>query len=351
MSRKTVILHNKMKKLLLLFVCILSVATISAQEKIAVFVYSTTKLNQPTNALRANIEEALNNSDEKAYIVVDRTEEFNEILKKEFKYQEEGYVSNKQLVTAGEQLGATKVCGVVIVDYGKEGYFIECKILDVKKNQIDKIAKYPTNDEQVNNLGIATSKRVANSLALQLNVRSIDQENQENWKNEHGNYIAWSIAGTGYPWNLTDGIEFRMGGIVGIGLYCDLGADFMRITVNNGHAYTTKTMFRYAGGVKFYFYKGLFLACGYGTISQPADAVTYDYGYYFLDVERAIVRQMASESSRGLLFHTGYNLVTTHDSDAGFFLGLSAGASYDIKNNVMAPSFLLKIGVAWNINR
>lgn len=166
-------------------------------------------------------------------------------------------------------------------------------------------------------------------------------------------YVAWNIAGAGYPWNLVTGIEFRGGGIVGVGLYGDIGMDFTAITVNytdtDVRAHTTKTTFRYAGGIKFYPYKGLFLDCGYGTISQPsAKVLSYKYyGDHLSADEATAVREKVENSSHGLLFHAGYNLVTNLSDGAGFFLGVSGGASYDVINKVFAPSVNLKIGVAW----
>lgn len=143
-------------------------------------------------------------------------------------------------------------------------------------------------------------------------------------------YVAWSIAGAGYPWNLVTGIEFRGGGLVGFGLYGDIGMDFTyRAEGYYTHA-STEVNFRYAGGVKFYPYRGLFLDCGYGTICP-----TY------------VTANQKLEKSHGILFHAGYNLVTDLSNGAGFFLGLSGGASYDVINKVFAPSVNLKIGVAW----
>ena len=413
-----------MKKIILLFACVLSIATISAQEDtIAVFVYSPTKLNEPINALRSNIEEALVNSASKKYIVLDRTEEFQTVLGKEIDYQEKGYVSNKQLITVGGELGAKKVCGVVITDYGEEGYFIECKILDIAKKTIDCTAKYPVKKgDRIKNLGIANSEVIASSIAAQLDLLSIDQKDEqiqeekrkeeerirkekrkeeeriqeekrkeeeriqeEKRKEEErirkekrekeeakerkrrekeyerannpyflenrNKYIAWAFLGGGYPWNLVSSIEFRTGGIIGVGLYGDVGADFMRIIVNDGNdnfAYTTKTMFRYAGGVKFYMYKGLFLDIGYGTISQPTDEVTYDFYLLLSDDESTLVKKMASESSHGLLFHLGYNFVENLSKEAkGVFIGINGGVTYDITNKEFAPSINLKIGYAW----
>lgn len=175
-----------MKKIVLLLVLTFFATIINAQDTIAVFVYSTTKLNEPIDALRSNIEGALKNSAERKYIVLDRTEEFNNVLKKkEYGYQEQGNVSKSQLIRAGNELGAKKICGVVITSYGDEGYFIECKILDIQKNQIDGIARYPNRSgDRLFNLGIASSEKVAISIAEQLNLLSIEQKDQEKRKAE-----------------------------------------------------------------------------------------------------------------------------------------------------------------------
>ncbi|MCR4665224.1 MAG: hypothetical protein K5660_07650 [Paludibacteraceae bacterium] len=167
-------------------------------------------------------------------------------------------------------------------------------------------------------------------------------------------YVAWNIAGAGYPWNLVTGIEFRGGGIVGVGLYGDIGMDFTQIEYtykygynnNTGHDKTLKTAFRYAGGVRFYPYKGLFLDCGYGTIAKlSVDNISVPDSYS--NDEQPNYAKKEVKNSRGILFHAGYNLVTDLKDGAGFFLGLSGGASYDVLNKIYAPSVNLKIGVAW----
>ena len=141
-------------------------------------------------------------------------------------------------------------------------------------------------------------------------------------------YIAWNIAGTGYPWKLVSGIEFRYGGVIGGGAWLDLGMDFSPTYDGRLHqdlwGVNTQISFHYSGGLKFYFYKGLFVDAGYSAL--------------------------ANDTSGGLLFHAGYNLVTNLDK-YGFFLGLSAGAAYEMTNKAVAPSINLKIGVAWNANK
>jgi len=162
---------------------------------------------------------------------------------------------------------------------------------------------------------------------------------------EDGKYVAWNIAGTGYPWNLTDGIEFRYGGVVGIGAYIDLGMDFtgtkfLNTYYSGSRSYTTKVFFHYGGGLKIFLFKGVFIDCGYGTINKPIVDVGWAY-------QPEGAREKV-EYSHGLNFHAGYNLSNFND-DYTFFLGLSAGASYDVKNKVFAPSVLLKIGIAWDV--
>lgn len=167
---------------------------------------------------------------------------------------------------------------------------------------------------------------------------------------EKGKYVAWNIAGTGYPWNLTDGVELRYGGIIGIGAYLDVGMDFTTIRHynNNFGCYEydkTNVFFHYDGGIKFYLYKGIFLDCGYGTINVPTGELNY-YETWDGDTKRYT---NVTTNSHGFLFHAGYNLVTSLRYGTGFFLSLSAGASYDMINKVFAPSVVLKIGIAWEV--
>ena len=165
---------------------------------------------------------------------------------------------------------------------------------------------------------------------------------------DSGNYIAWGIAGAGYPWNLTTSFNFRYGGIVGFGLYADLGLDFTHVNVKNGlssseYSYTTYTSFHYAGGLKFYPFKGIHIGAGYGSIQKPKVDVTYDYGYEFDADEAKSVRKMISDvNSHGLFVHTGYDL-----SYYMFYMGFNAGCSFDFNHKTINPFVNIKIGVAF----
>lgn len=190
----------------------------------------------------------------------------------------------------------------------------------------------------------------------------------DNGRKKWNCYIAYNIAGTGYPWNLFSGIEFRYGKTLGVGGYLDLGMDFTHIKavyvankydderdcINN----LTSVYFRYAVGVKFYAYKGLFVDFGYGSIAKPFATIEHHLGRYddyplHVTLSTADKDKICSQvtNSSGLLFHAGYNLVTKLDNGCGFFLGLSAGASYDIFSKETAPQFNLKIGVAWSVKK
>lgn len=180
----------------------------------------------------------------------------------------------------------------------------------------------------------------------------IDLMDNSYCKANKNRYIAWNIAGAGYPWNLVTGIEFRAGGIVGVGLYGDIGMDFTTISYDyydggKVAGNTVKTAFRYAGGIRFYPYRGLFVDCGYGSIAKTNVSLKgmKNGQYKFYSTPEAA--RAAVQNSHGLLFHAGYNLVTNLSDGAGFFLGISGGASYDVINYVFAPSVNLKIGVAW----
>ena len=176
-------------------------------------------------------------------------------------------------------------------------------------------------------------------------------------------YVAWAIAGAGYPWNLVSSIEFRYGRNVGLGAWLDLGVDFTTINVTDYNLYNetfstyniVKAGFRYAGGIKLFFYRGFFFDFGYGSISiDKVDAELTRCGYdyyvdgYTTDSEVAYDKIKSNvKNSHGLLFHVGYNLVTDLSTHVGFFMGVSGGASYDVMNKVLAPSVNLKFGIAF----
>lgn len=170
-------------------------------------------------------------------------------------------------------------------------------------------------------------------------------------KAKRNRYIAWVVAGAGYPWNVVTGIELRGGGILGLGGYADIGVDFSRFscTINNYDNYykphswhndLTKVTFHWDGGIRFY-YKGLFLSFGYGTIGRNGDVeIAFSLGESSND--EAIKKKL--RVGHGPNFHVGYNMVT---SEWGFFLGVSGGLTYDVVYKVVAPSVNIKLGMSF----
>ena len=182
-------------------------------------------------------------------------------------------------------------------------------------------------------------------------------------------YVAWAIAGGGFPWNVTSGISSRFGGAVGIGFYGDVGVDFTRITVAysyahyedkySGYDHVTRGTFRYAGGINFFPYNGLYLACGYGSIVKPFADVEYQGdppssmdGEY--DDYKIAIRKKVPSPTHGLLLHIGYDIVSTerfNGNGHAFFLSINGGVSYDMTTKEYMPSVNLKIGCAWNTRK
>lgn len=181
-------------------------------------------------------------------------------------------------------------------------------------------------------------------------------------KAKRNRYVAWTIAGAGYPWNVTMGAELRGGGILGIGGYADIGIDIMSVPCIVNYQWVTtsednagsinyssyeilvrKVSFRYIGGVRLY-YKGLFLSVGYGTIAKvisKSNSVSLEFEKHPNNDEI----QKLFRNGHGLHFNVGYNLCT---SEWGFFLGVSGGFAYDFINKVAVPSFTLKLGMTFD---
>ena len=195
-------------------------------------------------------------------------------------------------------------------------------------------------------------------------------KNDSYCERKQNNYIAWNIIGAGYPWNIVTGFEYRGGGVIGFGIYGDIGIDFTKITYEeyNGHYvwkggtdtelvkddrafdYVVKKDFRWAGGLKFYPYKGVFVDFGYGTIASTSARVekkVMGTPYAFADDHKEEIFEQISVG-HGILFHAGYNLVTGDLSKkAGFLFGINGGLSYDVVNKKTSPSINIKFGIAW----
>ena len=303
----------------------------TTRKKIAVYVSSV--LSEARNtALGDNLTEAFAESDK--YIAVNRSREVYDLMKEAQAFQQSGYIDITQVANFTKGLGENQLCAVSVIRVGDDLVF-RASIVEFTGETLKSTSyKYKSsyNDVPYDVIYTASQKLIEGLLGKPQQTTEPVQTSQSTKKNTNTRSdIAWGIAGTGYPWNLTSGIEWRWGGIVGFGLYGDIGMDFTYVDAYYYREKETKTSFKYAGGIKFYPYRGLFLDCGYGTICP---AYVESKTYY--------------ESGHGVLFHVGYNLFFAAPTDnTGFFLGICGGASYNVINNKYAPSINLKIGISW----
>ncbi len=154
-------------------------------------------------------------------------------------------------------------------------------------------------------------------------------------------YVAWGIVGIGYPLSLSTNLEGRIGKDIGVGLYGEIGASWTLIDYSWQRENTSNRYFSYAYGIKFYPFRGLYIDCGYGTIAKS-----------YVDLRDVKMGQSEAErlvdNGLGVLFHVGYNFVgDLEDYKSNYYIGVSTGMSYDVKNNVFAPSMGIRFGIAW----
>lgn len=179
------------------------------------------------------------------------------------------------------------------------------------------------------------------------------------------NYMSWGIINTGYPLKLATNFSGRHGGIIGIGYYANVGAEWGKVSMykdynsdNEGPIYhddITLTHFYYEAGIKLFPYKGLFLSCGYGSIGCEKNAQfiydpqDYGGGLHSSDkAEDACKKNRKQWQKTGLILAVGYDLIFADDLSA--FISLSAGVSYDIKNKEwLIPSLGFTFGVGFKL--
>ena len=187
--------------LLLLFGWILSGQEDREAHQVAVFVYCNGTINTPTNALRAGLTSSIMNDSSGSYVVLDRSDEILSLLKKEFKYQGDGYVRDDQLVSIGDHLGAHYLCVVDITYYPDDSqYFFECRLVNVRSRQVERQSFYPTGQTVVSSLSPQEQIKVAGALSsiFRLNPKAIKVGDP--YRDGSGNpvYVDGSLMRIGY---------------------------------------------------------------------------------------------------------------------------------------------------------
>ena len=106
--------------------------------QIAIFVYCDKSVSTPVSALSSRLSSSLIDGNNSSYIVVDRSEEIIETLRKEYQYQGTGLVRDDQLSAVGEQMGVDMICAINITYYSDYNqYFFDCKLVNIETTQIE----------------------------------------------------------------------------------------------------------------------------------------------------------------------------------------------------------------------
>ena len=123
-----------MKKILILLAASLMALVSSAQEspRIAVLVYGT---NSRVNEFIQN-EIITAFTDDGAYTVCERQEEFISLINKEHSFQQSGMVDDRYILQIGKKVGAEYVCGFKMLDvvFGEQP--VAARILSVENGSV-----------------------------------------------------------------------------------------------------------------------------------------------------------------------------------------------------------------------
>lgn len=173
---------------------------IEEERQVAVFVNSDKTVTVPLNALRAKLTASLINED---YIVVDRTEQIMDLLKKEYSYQAGGLVRDDQLISIGDHIGASYICSVTVTFFeAYQQFFFECKIVNVKTRQIEKQSYFPDTDKKqsvVNTLTPQEQIRVAETLSKELSFNQKQLKIGDAYYEDHAPvYVQGVLMRIGY---------------------------------------------------------------------------------------------------------------------------------------------------------
>lgn len=120
-----------MKKQILLFLALCFPMMLMAQNKVAVYVMSSTD-NVKDNVKKivgCELVAAIVNT--KQYKAVERTSDFLQQINKEQNYQRSGNVDDDQISALGKQFGVDYVCVANIMPY-KNTYYVQARVIDVE---------------------------------------------------------------------------------------------------------------------------------------------------------------------------------------------------------------------------
>lgn len=182
-----------MKRILALSFCLLyfmgSAYSQISQDKKVIAVLSASKDIPAGVSLSPMVNQfidALLQSTERQYRVVDRSEEFRRFIEQERDYQASGVVDKVQMARIGKELGAKYVCGLY-VEYSPadQDYYFQSRILDVENNDIIGNADYPNEiegEKKIKSLERFYCQGASLHLIRSLGFMSVSQQNDWNRK-------------------------------------------------------------------------------------------------------------------------------------------------------------------------
>lgn len=350
-----------MRKLLLILFLIGTCLGVAAQARISVFVAGDLPNNGSKNLVADLLVQAFSESNQ--YIPVNRSAELTAILNKVHAIHEDGHIDAKQVANATKGYGETLVCGVNVYKVGYVSVF-RASLVDVETEQIVKTksveelsAKFE-DDKSVYPASVKVAKDLAgklidgyksdlaetqkdNEITLQKEIEDQKKlaeqqrrrEEREKRRKNNDLYIIFAPVNGFWPLNYSCELGFRYGSTLGFGAYLDTGVDFS--WVSNQDCYL-----RAALGLQFYFYEGLNLDFGYGTIPPKHEPYYYSGNYGFPD--------------HGIFFRIGYQDLyigrKNRDDFAWGLLGGTFGVEYDVLTKEFFISAKVRVALfGWKV--
>lgn len=128
--------------------------------------------------------DALTQSTDNKYSIVDRSDDFTQFIDFELSYQSTGMIDETQMAKIGKRLGAKLVCGLVVEkSFTEQDYYFRARIISVEDAEIKGNAYYPNEiygERKVTSLRRAELQRVA--LYLIRNINFMTEEQKGKWQ-------------------------------------------------------------------------------------------------------------------------------------------------------------------------
>ncbi|MDR1342716.1 MAG: hypothetical protein LBK18_05620 [Prevotellaceae bacterium] len=140
------------------------------KEKVAVYVTGTA-VGSFSDVLIACLKDAFTKS--LKYAVVERTDEFLQLLQREHSYQQSGNVDDRLLAVLGKQFGVRYVCVAKLIELGGLG---ERKFLSVSLVDVETAEIVTTTQATISGADISSFMRTAQQVAREIAGKTTEEE-------------------------------------------------------------------------------------------------------------------------------------------------------------------------------